>query len=423
MLRQLKPHAKHAVLHIPLELHRAVTRDVASGAELADTRRLRILVLGPLGSLHVEHMAMAAQDHGHDVVVGGAPWTGMPAAPLIDDRIVVSHPTWPTARWMHRLLRATRPDLVHAHWMPYAALAMLYGASPVIVSAWGSDVLRASRLQRIAWRLVVRYADMLLASSGALVDELHELGAPAERTQLVNWGVDLRAFSPPTADREVLRAALDLPPGPMIISPRSDNEIYNADIILRAFERVARERSDVTLVLLRTPAEGKDLGPLRHPERVRKIGRVPYERMQDYYRAADVCVSIASSDSSPRSVWESMACGTPCVVSDIPWVHELITDQEHALIVSIDEESVAAATRRLLDDRPLAARISAEARRLVEQERDHDREMKRLFAIYEQVVREGGRRSRLPRVLSPAAVAVGIVQAVVRRVLARLRNR
>ncbi len=35
--------------------------------------------------------------------------------------------------------------------------------------------------------------------------------------------------------------------------------------------------------------------------------------MARYYQAADVCVSIPSSDSSPRSVWEAMACGCPVV--------------------------------------------------------------------------------------------------------------
>ena len=212
--------------------------------------------------------------------------------------------------------------------MPIAGLALLYGASPLVVSAWGSDVFRASPRQRIAWRLVAHHADMLMGSSRALVQGLEDLGAPADRTALLNWGVDLGAFAAPTGGRHAARRALGLPPGPMILSPRSDGDVYNADIIVRAFDRVADERNDITLVLLRSPADGLDLGPLRHAGRVRVVGRVPHELMADYYGAADVCVSIASSDSSPRSVWEAMACGAPCVLSDIPWVRELIERRE-----------------------------------------------------------------------------------------------
>ena len=52
-------------------------------------------------------------------------------------------------------------------------------------------------------------------------------------------------------------------------------------------------------------AEVPDFSARRHAERIHTIGYVTYERMADYYRAADVCVSIPSSDSSPRSVWEA----------------------------------------------------------------------------------------------------------------------
>jgi glycosyltransferase involved in cell wall biosynthesis len=141
--------------------------------------------------------------------------------------------------------------------------------------------------------------------------------------------------------------------------------------------------------------------------------------MADYYRAADVCVSVASSDSSPRSVWEAIACETPCVLSDIPWVHELITHEEHGLVVPIEAKGVAEAIRRLLDDRRLASAISANARRLVETHRDREREMDRLCALYEQVAREGGRRSRVPHALGPVSGAAGTAQAVARRLLTR----
>jgi hypothetical protein len=107
------------------------------------------------------------------------------------------------------------------------------------------------------------------------------------------------------------------------------------------------------------------------------------------------------------------------VLSDIPWVRELIEPERHALVVAIDEAAVAGALRRLLDDPGLAGRIRANARRLVEEHRDRDRETQRLCAIYEQVAREGGRRSRLPRALGPAAGTAGTAQALVRRALAR----
>ena len=376
-------------------------------------------MLGPVGSLHVEHMARAMHERGHDVTIGGPLWHGESREGLTEQPFPVSVRTWPTARWTRRLLREANPDVVHAHWMPIAALSLLYGASPLVVSGWGSDVFRATPAQRWAWRAVVRQADMIAGSSAALLDELQRLGAPRERTAILNWGVDLTAFSVPTESRQAVRERLGLPAGPLILSPRSSGDVYNADVVVRAFERVAAKREDVSLAVLRAHAEGHGLGRIRFPDRVHLIDEVPYEAMADYYRAADVCVSMATSDSSPRSVWEAMACGCPCVLSDIAWVHELIVDQQHALVVPIDESAAAGAVQRLVDDGALASTIASNARRLVEEHRDREREMDRLEALYDWVVRDGGRRSRFARRLGPIMASVGSLMAVGRRPLRR----
>ncbi len=120
------------------------------------------------------------------------------------------------------------------------------------------------------------------------------------------------------------------------------------------------------------------------------MGHVPYETMADYYRAADVCVSIASSDSSPRSAWESLACGCPLVVSDLPWVHELIDPDRHALVVPSEAPAVAGAIERVLTNGALARRLQADGRALVEENRNRDVEMGRLALTYVQLARESG---------------------------------
>jgi glycosyltransferase involved in cell wall biosynthesis len=127
------------------------------------------------------------------------------------------------------------------------------------------------------------------------------------------------------------------------------------------------------------------LGELPFAERVHVVGHVPYERMASYYGAADACVSIASSDSSPRSVFEAMACGTPCVISDLPWVHEQIADGREALVVPIGVAAVADALRRLLSDAALAGGIASHGRALVEREHDRAVLMDRLAKTYERL--------------------------------------
>jgi glycosyltransferase involved in cell wall biosynthesis len=81
-----------------------------------------------------------------------------------------------------------------------------------------------------------------------------------------------------------------------------------------------------------------------------------------------------------------MACGCPVVVSDLPWVHELIEPGRDALVVPIDAGAVADALRRIVGRPELASALGASGRTLVETHRDATAEMDRLAAIYRSLV-------------------------------------
>jgi L-malate glycosyltransferase len=346
-------------------------------------------MLGPANHPHVEHLALAMHERGFAVTVAGDAEPTLPpsALPAAGVRVVAA-PARPRrslagaaahVRWIRRLERELEPDVVHAHWLcGYAALAAVAGASPLVAMAWGSDVFRAGRVKTAANRIAVRRADVAMADSAALLDRLVALGARPDATVLINWGVDLRTFAPANGARTALRERLGLGPGPVILSPRSLTAVYNPQTIREAYERVAHEVPGAQLVV-KHMATG---GPAGVPGRVHVVGHVPYEQMASYYQAADVCISIASSDSSPRSVWEAMACGCPVVVSDLPWVRELIVPERDALVVPIEAGAVARAVRRVLSDRELAGRLAHHGRRLAAEHRDREAEMDRLAHRY-----------------------------------------
>jgi glycosyltransferase involved in cell wall biosynthesis len=115
------------------------------------------------------------------------------------------------------------------------------------------------------------------------------------------------------------------------------------------------------------------------------IGNVPAERMPDVYRAADVVVSIPSTDSSPRSVWEALACGRSVVVSDLPWAREELVDGSQALLTELEPLAVAEAIELAFDDE----RLGAEGRRLAEAELNPSTLNMRIDALYRSVVESG----------------------------------
>jgi glycosyltransferase involved in cell wall biosynthesis len=352
---------------------------------------LRLLMLGPVNHPHVEHLALAMRDRGFAVTVAGnveptlpasvLPAAGVavraaPALPRDDATGVVAH-----VRWIRRLCRETRPAVVHAHWLcGYAAFAALAGVSPLVAMAWGSDVLGVGGRRALANRIALRGSRVAMADSQALLDRMIELGARRDATVLINWGVDLSAFTPLNGTRPALRERLGLEPGPVIVCPRSLTRVYNPETVLAAFALVRETLPDAQLVLKHMGTHTALPGPVG--PRVQLVGHVPYEQMASYYQAADVCVSIPSSDSSPRSVWEAMACGCPVVLSDLPWVRELIRPDRDAIVVPVDARAVAAGIGRVLGDETLAAELARRGRALAEAHRDRAAEMDRLADVY-----------------------------------------
>jgi glycosyltransferase involved in cell wall biosynthesis len=346
---------------------------------------LKILLLGTVNTPHVEHMAMAMRDRGHRVVVAGEITPAYPPSVLPAQGICVRPLELPAVAWLLRVWRQEQPDVVHANWLPsYAFLAAALRLRPLVAMAWGSDVYGAFGMTLRKAQFAIRRADRSMTDSEDLLRRLVALGAEPRSTLLLNWGVDLEAFGP-TSDRRSVRRALGLgEDGPVVLSPRAINPLYNPEVIVDAFEAASAAVPRAQLVLKHigtgSPPIGREL-----PDSVRVIGHVPYEQLPRYYQAAEICVSIPNSDSSPRSVWEAMACGCACVISDLPWARELIEDERHALIVPPEPEAVAFALRRLLTEPELASSIGAEARALVARHRDQRSEMDRLARLYEEL--------------------------------------
>ena len=351
------------------------------------TRPLRLLYVGPYNSPHLEDLALAMHERGHVVQAAGEAWGGLPATCLPDRGVPVSATTFPHLLSLRRLLREFRPDVVHAHWMPLATLAMVAGARPLVAQAWGSDVYLAGRRHRFEMRVTLRRTALAMADSADLLERLAHFGPRSLRTMLVNWGVDLEAFRVPTdAERAALKRELGLGPGPVILSPRGLKEIYNPDVIVAAFGRVRKAFPDAQLVLKHAGVDELLEQGWRDSPGLTVMGHVEADRMADLFRAADVTVSIPRSDSSPRSVWEAMAAGSATVLSDLPWAHELIDDGRHALLVSPTGDAVATAIERLLADPELRTSIAREARAVVERSRDRNRELARVEASYRDLV-------------------------------------
>jgi glycosyltransferase involved in cell wall biosynthesis len=105
-----------------------------------------------------------------------------------------------------------------------------------------------------------------------------------------------------------------------------------------------------------------------------------------YYADAHVAVVPLRAGGGTRlKILEAMALGRPVVSTPLGCEGLAVEDGKHLLIAN-DAETFAAAAAHLLTDRALAARLTEQARALVERDYDWTGIAERLFGVYDELL-------------------------------------
>jgi len=208
---------------------------------------------------------------------------------------------------------------------------------------------------------------VFLANSRAVVRQLLAEGAPADRTGLINNGIDLAPFDGPF-DRLKARAALGIPADAPVIVMVANLHAYkgHADL-LEALAAIAGQlKSDWTLLLAgRDEGAGPSLQAMARnlaiAHHVRFLGQ--RSDVPTLLRMADLAVHCSYEEGSSNAVLEAMAAGLPLVITDAGGNAEAVLDGVNGLVVPPrDPLALAAAILRMMEDRELASRFGAASR-------------------------------------------------------------
>jgi glycosyltransferase involved in cell wall biosynthesis len=301
------------------------SEDDAAGRFVADTierLRARNLDVDVVSPASFRHFGLAYGD-GVAGNVRRRPWLAL-MLPLL------------LASFARAARRAARDaDLVHAHWLPTAAVA-LTTRRPVVLTVHGTDLELARRARPLA-RALVRRVRVVLAVSNALAEEVRRLGAHDVR--VVPNGVEL----PPEIGEEAE------PPEILFVG------------------RLSREKGVLELVEAERglPLVVAGDGPLR--ARVPgALGWVTRAELEGLYGRAAVVACPSRREGFGVVCAEAMAHGRPVVASAVGGLLDLVADGETGLLVPPrDVAALRAALERLQADRGLRQRLGTNARERV----------------------------------------------------------
>jgi glycosyltransferase involved in cell wall biosynthesis len=159
-------------------------------------------------------------------------------------------------------------------------------------------------------------------------------------------------------------------------------------ILVSAVKQLIDENRDVRLRLL---GDGPDRPSLERriqeeglTDRVILEGSINQDRIPDFVRNADVFALASFAEGVPVALMEAMAAEIPCVSTRIAGIPELIRDEIDGLLVSpSDDEGLADALRRLVDQPELRRRLGRAGRLRVMDRYNLEKNVKALAKVYQ----------------------------------------
>lgn len=98
---------------------------------------------------------------------------------------------------------------------------------------------------------------------------------------------------------------------------------------------------------------------------------------------AGMFVYVTESEGLGSALLLAMAAGVPVIASNVGGIPEIVEHERTGLLTENSSDAIAAAIRRLHDDRVFAQSLAAEARRRIEQRFSVDRMVMDTIAVYE----------------------------------------
>lgn len=261
-----------------------------------------------------------------------------------------------------RLLRSERPRILHGYLDPpnivAVAAKLLFPPLRVVWGVRGSanDFQHHDWLARLCFRAscsLARFADLIIINSECGLQHHAAHGYPSDRMVVIPNGIDTEMFSPDPEGRTQIRSEWGVRPSDRLVGyvARLD-PIKDHATFLEAASLLASSVDRIRFVCVGD-------GPKAYRDELRALAAHSglddlliwagfRSDMRSVYNALDIGVSSSLSEGFPNCIGEAMACGVPCVVTDVGDSAVIVGDRD-AVVPRSNPVALAQAVRLSLE--------------------------------------------------------------------------
>jgi glycosyltransferase involved in cell wall biosynthesis len=253
------------------------------------------------------------------------------------------------------LRRRYRPQIVQG-WMYHGSLAaQMAGFGAPVPVLWNIRQSLDLKQEKRSTAAVVRLLSILSRRPAGIIYNSHAgarsheaIGFSRARTQVIGNGFDTQRYQPDASARNWLRSSLGLAPDtPLIGMLARMDPMKGHSVFLRAAARVRQSCPEVHFVLAgaRVSATHPALAPLLQTLGLASCVHCLGERCDGERIWAGLDLATSSSvmkEGFSNSIGEAMACGVPCVATDVGDA-AVVVGSAGTVVAPDDSEALAAA--------------------------------------------------------------------------------
>ncbi|WP_423407222.1 N-acetyl-alpha-D-glucosaminyl L-malate synthase BshA [Heyndrickxia sp. MSNUG] len=291
-------------------------------------------------------------------------------------------------------------DVLHVHYaIPHAVCAILARQMSgrdlkIVTTLHGTDitVLGYDPSLTDAIRFGIEKSDYVTAVSNSLISQTHELIKPKKTIECVYNFIDTRV-NKRTDSSELRKEYGILPHEKVVIHVSNFRPVKRVQDVIQAFAGIA-EHLPAKLLLVGDGPEMKTVcnlaGELGIRDKILLLGK--QERVEELYSLSDLMLLLSEKESFGLVALEAMACGVPCIGTDVGGIPEVIVNGETGYICELgDIKTITEKAVEILSNEVIHRRFSANSIERAEKRFSAEQIVSEYENIYYQLVGQDGR--------------------------------
>ncbi|MEA1021623.1 N-acetyl-alpha-D-glucosaminyl L-malate synthase BshA [Bacillus subtilis] len=281
-------------------------------------------------------------------------------------------------------------NIIHAHYaLPHAVCAylakqMLKRNIGIVTTLHGTDitVLGYDPSLKDLIRFAIESSDRVTAVSSALAAETYDLIKPEKKIETIYNFIDERVYLKKNTAAIKEKHGI-LPDEKVVIHVSNFRKVKRVQDVIRVFRNIAGKTKAKLLLVGDGPEKSTACELIRKyglEDQVLMLGN--QDRVEELYSISDLKLLLSEKESFGLVLLEAMACGVPCIGTNIGGIPEVIKNNVSGFLVDVGD--VGAATARamsILEDEQLSNRFTKAAIEMLENEFSS----KKIVSQYEQI--------------------------------------